>query len=259
MGGRFIGVALAALSIVASTASAQTPTGGVFAGQIVDSISGEPIEGVLVRLDTGLEAFTDARGEFDFGGLPTGRRLYALLSKDCRITWGEIEVIDGIPRNVRLRLPPAFGAAADDEQRDAVERRRTGGKYVEAAEIDRMGARSVTEVIRRVAPNMVSGVTGAVGSTSSFTSGRTRSFLPDDPPVVVIEGIRIPDAEIVLTEMHPSEVQLLEVLPGSAAGWEFGSSGAGGVIKITLRRGLATGAPEQAPVAECAVPDFPGR
>ncbi len=58
------------------------PVGAVFEGQIVDSITGDPIEGVLVRMDTGGETFTDVRGEFRFVGLPQGRRLFALLTAD---------------------------------------------------------------------------------------------------------------------------------------------------------------------------------
>ena len=239
------------------TALGQAPSGAVFQGQIVDSLSGEPMPGVLIRMDVGPETFTDDRGRFRLTGLPQGRRLFALLSSDCRITWGQIDVIEGIPREARLRLPPAFGAAGAAERREEEERQRTGGKRLEADEIDRIRAHSVTELIRRLAPGMVSGRDGQVGATSTITSGRNRSFMPDDAPVVVIDGLRIPEPDVVLAEMRPSEVQTLEVLPGSAAGWEYGSSGAGGVIKITLRRGVPTGASAERSVAECTVPGFP--
>jgi len=239
------------------SARAEVEPGAVFDGQIVDSITGEPLEGVMVRMDTGAEAFTDARGEFHFSGLPQGRRMFAILSADCRITWGAIDVIVGIPRDARLRLPPAFGAASEQARRQEEERQRTGGKRLEADEIDQLHARSVTELIRRIAPAMVSGNTGEVGATATITSGRNRSFLPGDAPVVVIDGVRIPAPDIVLDDMRPSEVAVLEVLPGSAAGWEYGSSGAGGVIKITLRHGLATGAPGRRAAAPCVVPEFP--
>ena len=240
------------------TLRAAHPDGAIFRGQIVDSLSGEPVSGVMVRMDVGAEAFTDSRGEFVFSNLPQGRRLFAILSADCRITWGQIDVIVGIPRDKRLRLPPAFGAASEEERREEEERKRTGGKRIEAEEIDRMNARSVTDLIRRVAPAMVSGRSGQAGATSTITSGRNRSFQPTDPPVVVIDGLRIPDPDVVLADMLPSEVEVLEVLPGSAAGWEYGSAGAGGVIKITLRSGLATGLPTRRRVTECVVPQFPG-
>ena len=59
-------------------------------GQIVDSVSGDPIPGVLVRTDSGHEAFTDQLGRFELTGLPEGERLLALMTEDCRITWGQV-------------------------------------------------------------------------------------------------------------------------------------------------------------------------
>ena len=238
---------------VASSLRAATLT-----GQVVDSVSGDPIPGVLIRMDTGEEVFTDARGEFRLDGLRPGRRLFAVLTADCRITWGQLSVVTGIPREVRLRLPTVFGAAAEERDRELEERRRTSGRLYEAEEIDRMGARSMTEVLRRVAPAMVGGLGGAPGETSAIRPSRSRSMVSQDPPVLVIDGVRVPDAAHVLYDMTPSEVETLEVQPGAAAGWEYGSSGASGVIKITLRKGLATGQSTRRRAAPCVVPSFPG-
>jgi hypothetical protein len=259
--------ALSALAILAGGADARAQSvaavegsdGAVFAGQIVDSISGDPIRGVLVRIDAGKQAFTDARGEFRITGLPQGRRLYALLSADCRITWGEIDVVDAIPRWERLRLPPAFGAASEEQRREEEERMRTGGRRYTAEHIDRMHVQSATDLIRRVAPNMVGPLSGNPGQTSAIVSSRSRSFTGDDTPVVVIDGVRTPDPASALFDLRASDIGLLEILPGAAAGWEYGSAGASGVIKIALRRGLATGAPERQTARECVVPDFPRR
>lgn len=240
--------------------SAQEPPLGnaVFAGVIVDSISGEPISGVMVRMDSGQEAFTDALGEFRFQDLPQGKRLFALLTDDCRITWGEITLVAGIPRRKQFRLPPAFGAAAQEEARVEAKRQRTGGRVLTADEIDNMSARDVMELIRRVAPNMVSSTPGDPGAVSALRAGRGRSMTGSTaPPVIVIDGVRMPGAEGQLSTMEPSEVATLEIQPGAAAGWEYGSSGASGVIKITLRRGLADGAEETRPPAPCVVPTFP--
>jgi len=235
------------------------PDGAVLSGFVVDSITGEPIEGVLVRIDSGQELLTDGEGAFRFSDLPEGRRMVALLTADCRITWGEVTVLDRFPRSVEFRLPPVFGASAVEARRARAERERSGGgKRLEAAEIEQLQARSVMELIRRLAPAMVRGAAGQAGSTATITSGRSSSFIGGEAPVVVIDGIRMPDSDASLQNMRPEEVQLLEVLPGAAAGWEYGSSGSGGVIRITLKRGLATGAAERPPVAPCVVPTFPG-
>lgn len=250
--------AIGAGAQVEMSAPAPLPV-AILEGQIVDSISGDPIGGVLVRMDSGQEAFTDQRGRFRFAGLPQGRRLVALLTADCRITWGEVTVVDRFPRNVRFRLPPAFGAQAEEEQRVVEERKRTGGRRLEADEIDRINASNVLELIRRIAPGMVSPMQGDPGNVSSVVASRGRSMGTTDPPVVVIDGVRTPGAEGLLSTMRTTEIAELEVQPGAAAGWEYGSAGASGVIKITMRRGVPEGTPERREVSACVVPAFPGR
>jgi len=242
--------------------SAVEPSAGaIFQGQIVDSVSGDPIAGVLVRMDTGVEAFTNSLGEFRFEGLPQGRRLFALLTADCRITWNEITVVEGIPRNKRFGLPPAFAAAAAEEAKEAEARQRAGGgRRLVAEEIDRMNARSVTELIRSIAPNVLTPQQGDPGNDSALRSARGRSMTGETaPPVLVVDGVRMPGLEGVLATMEPSEVAVLEVLPGASAGWEYGSSGASGVIKITLRRGIPDGAIDAPERAACVVPAFSRR
>jgi outer membrane cobalamin receptor len=95
------------------------------------------------------------------------------------------------------------------------------------------------------------------GATSSIRSGRSRTFTEEDPPVLVVDGIRVNDPNSVLHELPASEIDVLEVLPGSVAGWEYGASGAAGVIKITLKKGVPDGAPQSTAATECVVPDFP--
>jgi TonB-dependent Receptor Plug Domain len=232
--------------------------GAAFQGVIVDSLSGDPIEGVLVRMDNGSSAFTNRLGEFSLNDLPQGRRLFALLTADCRITWGEITVVNGMTRDERYRLPPSFGAAAQEEQDEEAQRKRTSGRVLEQREIDDAHASSVLELIRRIMPGMVSPMQGAPGDVSALVSSRSRSTgARSDAPVVVIDGVRTPGAEGTLSTMRPTEISRLEVQPGAAAGWEYGSAGASGVIKITMRRGIADGANERQQRAVCVVPEFP--
>ena len=182
-------------------------------GQIVDSVSGAPIPGVLVRTDSGHEAFADRLGRFELTGLPEGKRLLALMTEDCRITWGQVTVVERFPRDVLFRLPPAFGARAQEDQREAEDRQRTTGRRLEAHQIRDMEARHVMELVRRLAPNMVSPMTGAVGATSTFRPARGRSASVPDPPVILIDGVRTPGAEGMLSQMRPSEVCLLYTSP----------------------------------------------
>jgi hypothetical protein len=251
-------VALVLSTAIATELAAQGSPSAILEGQIVDSISGDPIAGVLVRMDTGPETFTDERGRFRLIGLTPGRHLFAMLSADCRITWGQVDLVDGVEREAQLRLPPSFGAAAEEARRRESERRRVQGRVLVAAEIDRMHARSVSELVRRLAPDMVASAgTGQIGARSRITGRGQASFMPDPGPVLVVDGARVGDVARALDYMHPSEVAVLEVLPGAAAGWEFGSDGGSGVIRVTTRKGLATGAPDEQAAADCVVPDFP--
>ncbi len=193
-------------------------------------------------MDSGHEVFTDRLGRFEFEDLPEGKRLVAMMTADCRITWGQVTVVQRFPREVRFRLPPAFGAKAQEDQREVEERQRSTGR----------------RLIRRLAPNMVSPMPGDVGATSTFRSARGRSTAVADPPVLLIDGVRTPGAEGTLSQMRPNEVESIEVQPGAAAGWEYGSAGASGVIKVTLKKGLASGASERPTAAPCVVPAFPG-
>jgi hypothetical protein len=256
-------VALSASAVAAAAAQVEMsataePIGAVFEGQVVDSLTGDPIEGVLIRMDSGGEAFSDERGEFRFVGLPQGRRLFAMLTADCRITWAEITVVEGIPRRERFRLPPAFGAAADAADEEEARRKSTGGRRLTARELDESQANSVLELIRQISPNMVDPMRGEPGGVSELRAGRGRSLGTTDPPVIVIDGVRMPGVEGTLSTMRPSEVAELEIQPGAAAGWEYGSAGASGVIKITMRRGLPDGAEEVRERSACVVPAFPG-
>lgn len=256
---------LALVALTATPALAQVemsamaePIGAVFEGTVVDSLTGNPIEGVLVRMDTGQQAFTDRVGRFRFTGLDQGKRLFALLTSDCRITWEEITVVEGIPRDERFRLPPSFGAAAADAaRRDEEKQSSMGGRRLTRMDIDESGARNVMELVRQIAPNMLTPMRGEPGGVSEFRSARGRSLGTTDPPVIVIDGVRSPGAEGLLSTMRPNEIAELEIQPGAAAGWEYGSSGASGVIKITMRRGLPDGAEEITARARCVVPQFP--
>jgi hypothetical protein len=232
------------------------PIGAVFRGQVVDSLTGEPIEGVLITMDVGDQAFSDARGEFRFGGLPEGKRLFAMLTADCRVTWAQVTVVEGIPRSEQFRLPPAFGAAAQAEAEQQERRQSTSGRRLGVRELEASRAANVMELIRQIAPNMLTPMRGD-GGVSEFRSARGRSTGTTDPPVVVIDGVRTTGAENMLASMRLSEIAELEVQPGAAAGWEYGSAGASGVIKITLRRGLPDGAQELRDPAQCRVPTFP--
>jgi hypothetical protein len=238
-------------------ASAQDRT-TTFRAQVVDSIAGDPIAGVLVRFDSGTEAVSDDVGRITVEGLDPGEHTLALLTADCRVTWARVDLAVGVTREIELRLPPVFGAAALRAHQDDADRRRAKGKILVAEEIDRMNARSATDLVRRLAPSMVRGWSGVVGEPASVSGRAPSSIIGDADPVLVVDGARVHDVAYMLDQLLPSEVDTLEVLPGAAGGWEFGSQGASGVIRIVRRRGIASGSPETVEAKACSVPGFSG-
>jgi outer membrane receptor protein involved in Fe transport len=193
-------------------------------------------------------------GRIEVTGLVPGSHVLALLTVDCRVTWARVELRPGLGREVELRLPPAFGAAAEAAREEEAERVRSKGKVMVASEIDQVGARSATDLVRRLAPSMVRGWTGVVGEPVGVRGRAPSSIIGDGEPVLVVDGARVHDVANTLDQILPAEIDTLEVLPGAAGGWEFGSDGAAGVIRIVRRRGIATGTPEALEVQPCTVP-----
>lgn len=214
------------------------------------------MKGVLIRLETGEEAVSDEEGRFRFEALTPGRRLYALLTADCKVTWGQVTLPPGKLEQVSLTVATEF-ASEESVREEESRRRRSSGKLVTGEDIDAMHAVSMAEVIRRVAPSMVMGAPEEAGAVTQLTSRGSNSIVSRSVPIVVIDGVRLDDGARALDNIQPADVLTLEVLPGAAGGWEFGSSGSGGVIKVTTGRRAARsgGAPRKA----CVVPDFPGR
>src|SRR5437016_1198837 len=67
----------------------------------------------------------------------------------------------------------------------------------------------------------------------------------DDNPLVVIDGISIPNESIgsMLADLSPGDVARIEVLKDASAMSMYGSRGANGVIVITTRRGRGERSP----------------
>ena len=67
----------------------------------------------------------------------------------------------------------------------------------------------------------------------------------DDNPLVVIDGISIPNESMgsMLADLSPGDVARIEVLKDASAMSMYGSRGANGVIVITTRRGRGERSP----------------
>lgn len=228
---------------VASTSLAAQERGGTtLQGQVVDSLTEHPMEGVLLRLDSGAETRSDRAGRFTLQGLEAGTHVLAALTLDCRVSWVGVELAAGGTSEVTISMPAPPGGARRAET-GVPERPRSGGRLVTAAEIDAMQARSLRDVIGRVAPGMLS-------------RGRNSLLSPNVEFVVVVDGIRAADGDRTLDNVRPEDVETLELAPGSSAGWEFGSAGSAGLVRIVTRQG--TGGTRVPNAHQCVVPGMRG-
>jgi len=238
----FCGSSLVVWALAVPSLRAQEPERAALEGQVVDSLTERPLEGVLLRLDSGVETRSDRSGRFTLGGLEPGPHVLAALTEDCRVAWVGVHLVAGGTAEVTVSMPAPPGGARP--QRAAVpERARSGGRLVTAAEIDAMRARSLRDVIGRIAPSMMS-------------RGRNSLLSSDVEFVVVVDGVRAADGDRTLDNIRPEDVETIELAPGSSAGWEFGSAGSAGLIRIVTR-----GSPSRTPEpsgASCVVPGMRG-
>ncbi len=234
---------------------AQVELSATLQGQVVDSVTGKPMEGVLVRIDTGPEVFSDVDGRYRLRGLRPGHHMLALLTADCRVNWGSVLLIPGVATEASFKLAAPIGTE-EEVRREEAERRRSFGRLITREEIERFNPRTLVDVIRRYAPRMVSGTSGQAGSTTGITQRAPNSLTGVLEPVVVLDGTRMSDAAETINMIRPGEIETLELLPSSSGGWEFGSSGSAGVIRITTRKGAQDLGHSQ--VEACKVPNFPG-
>ena len=55
--------------------------------------------------------------------------------------------------------------------------------------------------------------------------------------MVIFDGVQVGDGERALQDFKPVDVYSMEILRGASRGWEYGTGGAGGVIKIVTKTG----------------------
>ena len=73
----------------------------------------------------------------------------------------------------------------------------------------------------------------ANGTVSVRVRGQ-RSFMGNEEPLFVLDGVPLTSSVALLRDLNPRDVQRIEVLKGAAAS-VYGSRGANGVIMISLR------------------------
>ena len=230
----------AAAVMVGAAAGAAQGTGSL-AGRV--TLDGEGVPGILIELPVLQGAHvTDAEGRFLFPEVPPGRHEVRAAMVGCRAGSWTVDVAADRQLELDVRLDgPAVrpgavvrsgvaGDTPDDELPFTVER-------LTRDQIERNPARSVTELIRGAFPGVkVVRGSGLPGAGPAVQMRGPTSISLDDQPLVIVDGM-ISAGE--LDDMHPMDIESIEVLKGSAASALYGSRGEAGVIAIETRTGKA--------------------
>ena len=241
--GTFVGVALAA-----QEPTAPLPT--VVEGLTLDAQSGLPFPNVQVRFDTGERVTSDEAGRYAIEGVGAGHHRIALVTGRCNVTFAEIDLAPGEIRRIAFSVPSEMVGLrpSHDELR-----KRSEGEYYSGEELVKMNTRNLLESVRRVAPDMVGPDGGRPGASASLM-GRTRTAQGVSVPVVVFDDLVVVDGTMALRDFSPADVFSLEILRGASRGWAYGTSGAGGVIRVVTKQGDVGYQPQ--PPDRCEIGDW---
>lgn len=222
--------ALLACYFFAAPAHARQDPGATVHGVVTDSITGLRIPAALVLLDDRAEVWSDGDGGFRFEAVPHGEYLLAAVSPDCRVAAARLRIREAIPLEVELRVGLQRLESATET---AAPERSEGGstRVVTRQEIIAMDLHSLPEILRRMAPGMVSGPSGQVGQPVRLRERGVTTITGSRTPLILLNGVKLNDTA-VLDGIDPLSVRRIEIAPGAVGGWAHGTQGASGVIRI---------------------------
>lgn len=219
-------------------------------GVVVSTITGTRVSGVLVAVEGGPRTLTDGDGTYRLEGVPPGEHRVAVVAPGCQIATATVALSALETRAV------AFEIAYDPEAGErAARRRRPGGKVVTGRDIEAMHASTLLDVLARVAPGMLGSTPPQPGMDPEARSRSPVGLRGDVAPAVVLDGANLgPSGIQVLQDIRPSDVAWIEVFRGAVGGWEVGTGGSGGLIRIQTKRGR----PMEPPSLDPELCDIPG-
>lgn len=225
---------------------------GTLTGRVVDYVSGNPVEGALVSvLGTDSEALTDSVGHFIMDDLPPGRHLvvteglgYAQRTDSVTIfsqETVEIEVrmateaveLEGMVVTARSRFGRT-SLAMDAKRADFITRKEIepllprvqhAGDLLRLMNVPGLSIRQIT----------ITDVTGV--TVPGLCIEVSRRFGGDrcNQAAVYVNDVRMPYPDQILMDLDPNVIERIEVISPIDAQFQFGGSGANGVIAIYTR------------------------
>lgn len=214
---------------------------GALRGFVRSAASGVPVAGAAVQvIGTNVATLTDDKGHYSLLSVPLGVSVVRITHRDYvnQSERVEFERPSVLVRDFEMLAP---GYVLNEVVAQAM-RRPTEVPDAALSEEELEGASSLREIL-----DQVSGVTlvrtgGDVGSGWYLRIRGAKSFRFNDPPVVVLDGVRVPSANgdgsrSALELLSIATIGRVEVIRGAAASARYGPGSANGVIVITTKRG----------------------
>jgi len=243
--GGVFGSTLLAMGGAAAAQQAQ----GTLTGTVLSEERGRPVPGVEVRFRDGVSVLTDREGRYEVQGVAVGDVEFVIVTSRCEVAFGTARAGPGDAWVTNLSLPEAMAETHRAGRRDGRE-----SVLLNAADLSQLPARTLADVLRLEAPDMVIGMPGQPGR-SGRVQGRTRATATGaTTPLFVLDGVRLGNDPSILWALTPEEVASVEILRGAVGGWSYGTDASGGAILIETRRG--TDASAGAPTS-CRIPAWP--
>ncbi len=254
-------VAAPARAAQAPATSGQPPAAtGRVTGTVTDSASGAPVEGAQVRVTgTSLGTLTNAQGRFVLPAVPartvalTVRRIgYAERARGgVVVTAGGTTTADvALAQMTRTLNEVVVTGTPGGAQK------RTIGNAVATVKADSILAAapvaSMTQLVGQRTPGvMMLPGTGQVGTGAAVRIRGNTSLSLSNEPLIYIDGVRMDSnadrgpaqrggANVsALNDIHPDDIESLEIIKGPAAATLYGTEASNGVIQIITKRGAS--------------------
>lgn len=256
--------ALGALAVAtlafAPALAAQT---GTVQGRVADAATGRSLASVQVSIPgTGLGGLTNADGRYLLLNVPVGEQSvqvlligYAAQQQSVSVQPGQVTTANFDLASSALELDEVIvTGTAGGTQRRAI------GNVVTAVNSEQVMARSpimsVSQLIGQRTPGltMLPG-TGQVGTGTAPVIRGVSSISQGNDPIIYIDGVRM-DSDprrgpgqrggsnvSRLNDIHPADIESIEIIKGPAAATLYGTEASNGVIQIITKSGQS-GAPQ---------------
>lgn len=236
---------LAAVATLALPPMASAQQTGLVGGRVVDAASGEPVEGVLVRVDDVVPALSDERGLFELARVPVGEWRISFQ----HLTYGTHDRIIAVRAGEETAILVEISVAAIAleevvvESLSELERRRvTSGNSINELSLEEIDAAaraglSFGDLIQGSLPG-VDVRPGTLGLCVTYRAIRTGNDLGDcDGVSVVLDGVPTADAAYVYSSLPLQDIARIEVLSPAQAGVRYGMRNGQGALLVETKRG----------------------